>query len=113
MRIRLNGWQSIGIVLSVIAFIGFAGYAAYVLYEDQEDILVGRFAEVRGQCEEKLKSPSHPYSTVGTPVKIRQRCFSEAHARFLEDTFAIAFGTVLLSWLVSWFGIVAVMRWTR
>src|SRR5271169_4104823 len=110
MRIRLNGWQSIGIVLSVIAFIGFAGYAVNVLYGDQEDTLEGRFAEVRGQCEEKLKSPSDPYSTVGTPLKIRQRCFNEAHARFLEDTFAIAFGTVFFCWLVSWLGIVVVTR---
>jgi hypothetical protein len=48
MRIRLNHWQRLGIVLSVIAFIGFAGYAGNVLYyDDRDDVLQGKFAEAR------------------------------------------------------------------
>jgi hypothetical protein len=114
MRLRLNGWQRLGIVLSVIAFVGFAGYAVNVLYyDDREDVLQGKFAEVRRLCEEKLKDPSDPYSSVGTPAEFRKRCFREAHARFLEYMLAIAFGTVFLCWLFSWLGIVVVMRWIK
>jgi molybdopterin/thiamine biosynthesis adenylyltransferase len=73
MRLRLNGWQRLGIVLSVIAFVGFAGYAVNVLYyDDREDVLQGKFAEVRRLCEEKLKDPSDPYSSVGTLLNLEK-----------------------------------------
>jgi hypothetical protein len=114
MRIRLNDWQWLGLVLSVIAFIGFAGYAANVLYyDDREDVLQGKFAEVRRQCEEKLKDPSDPQKSVGTSVEIRRRCFREAHTRFLEYMFVIALGAVVFCLFLSRFGIVVVMRWIR
>jgi hypothetical protein len=114
MRIRLNDWQWLGIVLSAIAFIGIAGYAANVLYyDDREDALQGKFAEVRRQCEEKLKDPADSQSSDETSVQIRRRCFREAHTRFLEYMFAVAFGAVVFCLLLSWFGIVVVMRWIR
>jgi hypothetical protein len=114
MRIKLNNWQRLGIVLSVIAFIGFAGYAGNVLYyDDRDDVLQGKFADVRSQFEEKLKDPSIPESSVGASVEIRRRCFREAHMRFLEYMFAIALGVVVICWLLSWLGMVVAMRWIR
>jgi hypothetical protein len=38
MRIRLDGWQRIGIVLSLILLIGFAGHERYVWSDSAEQV---------------------------------------------------------------------------
>jgi hypothetical protein len=113
MRIKLNRWQGIGILLSVIWFMGIAGYTGYILYnEKQDDVLNGRLAEVRSLCEQSVKDPLNPTAELDPSISVRKRCFNEACSSFSKNMLAISFGTVFFGWLAAWFGIV-VTRWIR
>jgi hypothetical protein len=107
MRIKLNGWQGIGILVSVIWFIGVAGYTGYILYnEQQDDVLHGKLAEVRSLCEQTVKDPLNPEAEFDPSISIRKRCFNEARSKFAKNMLAINFGTVVFGWLIAWFGFV-------
>ena len=113
MRIKLNGYQGIGILVSVIWFIGVAGYTGYILYnEKQDDVLHRRFAEVRSLCEQSVKDPLNPNAELDPSISVRKRCFNEARPSFAKNMLAINFGTVVFGWLVVWLGIV-INRWIR
>jgi hypothetical protein len=113
MRIKLNGYQGIGILVSVIWFIGCAGYTGYILYnEKQDDVLHGRLAEIRSLCEQNVKDPLNPDAEFDPSILVRKRCFNEARSNFAKNMLAISFGTVFFGWLLAWFGIV-ISRWIR
>ena len=113
MRIKLNRWQGIGILLSVIWFIGIAGYMGYILYnEKRDDVVHGRLAEVRSLCEQNVKDPLNPAAELDPSISVRKRCFNEARSNFAKNMLAIGFGTVVFGWFVVWFGI-GVTRWIR
>jgi hypothetical protein len=113
MKIRLNGWQRIGIVVSVVWFIGCAGYTTFIWYnEPQEDILHGRFAEARSLCEQSVKDPLNPDAEFDPSISVRKRCFNQSRSGFAKNMIAIDVGAIVLGWLVAWFGIV-ITRWIR
>jgi hypothetical protein len=113
MQIKLNGWQAIGILVSVIWFIGVAGYTGYILYnEKQDDVLHGKLAEVRSLCEQNVKDPLNPGAEFDPSILVRKRCFNEARSSFAKNMIAIDVGAVVLGWLVAWLGIV-ITRWIR
>jgi hypothetical protein len=113
MQIKLSGWQRIGIVVSVVWFIGFAGYTAYIWYnEPQEDVLHGRFAIARSECEQSVKDPLNPGAEFDPSILVRKQCFDEARSSFAKNMIAIDVGAIVLGWLVAWLGIV-ITRWIR
>jgi hypothetical protein len=114
MRIKLNGWQRIGVVLSVIWFIGFAAYTAYIWNDeehkywsaDQADI----FSEATNEC---LRRSEVDYWLDSAKWHATyDKCLYEAHARYIAKMFALNFGVIVFGWLAAWLGIV-VTRWIR
>jgi hypothetical protein len=75
VSLRLNRWQRIGIVVSVIWILGVAGYTGYILYnEKQEDALHGRFTELRSECEQYVKDPLNPEAEFDPSISVSKRC---------------------------------------
>jgi hypothetical protein len=126
MRLGLNGWQRIGIVLSVIWFIGFAGYIwSQQVKSDVE--LYGRYLDT---CYTILNMDNEAYIANQEDRDKRQaanwtkyeKCQSGAGAIFHERAdnnykgipilLAVDFGTVLFGWLVVWSGI-GITRWIK
>jgi hypothetical protein len=113
MQIKLNGWQWIGIVVSVVWFMGLAGYTGYIWYnEPQEDVIHGRFAEARSLCEQSVKDPLNPGAELDPSISIRKRCLNEARSSFAKNMIAIDVGAIVFGWLGAWVGIV-ITRWIR
>jgi len=125
MRLRLNGWQRIGIVLSVIWFIGFAGYiwnssvqnnlnfysyqleSCYTLLNLENDSLQYKKEEDR----EKQRTVNWTkYENCQNKAKVNVDHQNETLYHGIPLLFTIDFGTVLFGWLVVWFGI-GISRW--
>jgi hypothetical protein len=122
----LNGWQRIGIVLSIIWLIGFGAYNWR--YEEQfgeyssdysiKALLNTRFDRARYQCRQNwvvqsdLKEKDNPFARYSdeVPFEVRKRCFDESHGIYLTDMFAVGFGIVVFCWLFAW-SITVVTRW--
>ena len=107
VSLRLNRWQRIGIIVSVIWILGVAGYTGYILYnEKQEDALHGRFAELRSECEQYVKDPLNPEAEFDPSISVSKRCFNEARSRYAKNMLAIDFGVVVFGWLAVWLAVV-------
>jgi hypothetical protein len=104
MKLRLNGWQRIGIVVSVIWFVGVWVYY-YVQFEQSSQSLMLMRGE---QC----------YAGKETEQRdCLDKAITERHSRAeyrkeLPLFLSLDFGTVAFGWLSVWFGIV-IMRWIR
>jgi len=126
MRLGLNGWQRIGIVLSVIWFIGFAGYAWSHAVQSVVEFY-GRHLDI---CYTILNMDTEAYIGNQEDRDKRQaanwtkfkKCQSEGSAILNEMAdnnykgipilLAVDFGTVLFGWLVVWSGM-GITRWIK
>ena len=128
MRIRLNRWQWVGIVLSVLAFVGIGIYA-WVFEERHRD----RFYSTQlSMCYNTLRTQNDALQGVGTQEDRAQRetanqaeyeqCMNEADAT-LRESFNASFermpiflakvlGIIVVAWLIELF-IVEIARWIR
>ena len=128
MRIKLNVWQRIGIVLSLIWFISFAEY--FLHYGSQDAIRYYR--EARRSCDSVIKSSNDvAVSLEQKEDRVTQlaenrakyrKCRRDARnmrGQMLSDVYkgvplliAADFGIIVFGWLLGWFGIV-ITRWIR
>jgi hypothetical protein len=128
MRTRLNRWQRIGIVLSVLAFVGLAVYA-WVFEARHRD----RFYSTQlSMCDGTLRTQNDALQGIGTQDDRAKReaanqleyeeCKNEADATLRESFnaslqrmplfLAKVFGLIVLAWLIEWF-VVEIARWVR
>jgi hypothetical protein len=128
MRTRLNRWQRIGIVLSVLAFIGLAVYA-WVFEARHGD----RFYSTQlSMCDGTLRTQNDALQGIGTQEDRAKReaanqseyeeCKNEADATLRESFnaslqrmplfLAKVLGLIVLAWLIEWF-VVEIARWIR
>jgi hypothetical protein len=111
MRIKLNGWHRIGIVVSVIWFIGFAWSSLYqetrVKEKYGECLHISEMAE--GRVDEKVEKCLAEWQRLDKSILADLGKIGVMDKRIL---LAIDFGTVILGWLIVWCGIV-VIRWIR
>ena len=118
MRIRLNRWQRIGIVLSVLAFIGLARDRFY--------------STQLSMCDGTLRTQNGTLQGIGTQEDRAKReaanqseyeeCKNEAGAtsRDLFNTslqrmpifLAKVLGLIVLAWLIEWL-VVEIARWIK
>jgi hypothetical protein len=108
MRIRLNGWRRIGVVLSVIWFVSFYWY----LWDREKQKAQKEFQTVEAQCEQYLSEEE----------KLKERfdftCFFKGYKAYeakIEKVstpllVAIDFGSVVLWWIVLRL-LLSVYRW--
>jgi len=128
MRTRLNRWQRIGIVLSVLAFVGLGVYA-WVFEARHRD----RFYSTQlSMCDGTLRTQNEALQGIGTQEDRAKReavnqseyeeCKNEAGAT-LRDLFntslqrmpiflAKVLGLIVLAWLIEWF-VVEITRWIK
>ena len=128
MRIRLNCWQRVGIVLSVLAFAGIGIYA-WVFEARHRDTFYGTQLSM---CYNTLRTQNDALQGLGTQEDRAKReaanqadyeqCKNEADAT-LRASFnaslvrmpiflAKVFGIIVVAWLIEWF-IVEIARWIR
>jgi hypothetical protein len=115
MRLRLNGWQRIGIVLSAVWFFGFA-----VLSENNVRQIWFSYNIDMSICDARLqywKDKGEGKEGPWTEYQLAdyKQCRYDGY-KFYRDVmgrmFAIDLGTLIAAWLVAWLGIVSV-RWIR
>jgi hypothetical protein len=119
---KLNGWQRIGIVLSIVWFIGFA---AFVWVSERQRI--GDFYERQlGLCKAILDMDNENVAANDPRWTVNWADYDKCndHARELfysshEDTrkrvpmlLAVDLGMIALGWLAVWLAVV-VVRWIR
>jgi hypothetical protein len=125
---RLNRWQRIGIVLSVLAFIGLGVYA-WVFEARQRD----RFYSTQlSMCDGTLRTQNEALQGIGTQEDRAKReaanqseyeeCKNEAGATLRESFnaslqrmplfLAKVLGLIVLAWLIEWF-VVEIARWIK
>ena len=107
MKFRLNGWQRIGIVVSVIWFVGFAGIWFFGAAHNAET----RHRYSMTRCNEDFEE-----------TNLREKCLQEAagsselaielNREKLWQIFTIDFGLIVFGWLVAWIG-VGIGRWIK
>jgi hypothetical protein len=128
MRTRLNGWQQIGIVLSVLAFIGLGVYA-WVFEARHRDKF---YSTQLSMCDGTLRTQNDALQALGTQEDRAKReavnqaeyeqCKNEADAT-LRDLFhtslqrmpiflAKVLGLIVLAWLIELF-VVEIARWIK
>jgi hypothetical protein len=128
MRTRLNRWQRIGIVLSVLAFIGLAVYA--LVFEARHR---DRFYSTQlSMCDGTLRTQNDALQGTGTQEDRAKReaanqseyeeCKDEADATLRESSnaslrrmplfLAKVLGLIVLAWLIEWF-VVEIARWIK
>jgi hypothetical protein len=128
MRTRLNRWQRIGIVLSVLAFIGLAVYA-WIFEARHRD----RFYSTQlSMCDGTLRTQNDALQGIGTQQDRAKReaanqseyeeCNNEADATLRESFnaslhrmpifLAKVLGLIVLAWLIEWF-VVEIARWIK
>ena len=103
MRIKLNGRQRIGIVLSMIWFVGFALWFSHATDLSICDAL----------RREPLKNGGNE-NGLWTEHQLAG-CRGNVHGFYwniVVRMFATDFGVIILGWLIAWLGIVSV-RWIR
>ncbi len=101
MSLKLNGWQGIGIVLSVIWFIGVAGYVLYNV--DWRGFYV---------CSDTAWV-SHVNKSgyfILSAKDVWKDCYNVGS--FLVELFSKDFAVIAFGWLVGWLGFV-ITRWMR
>jgi hypothetical protein len=128
MRIRLNSWQRVGIVLSVLAFVGLGVYA-WVFEARQRD---HSYFRQLSMCDATLQTDNELLRDIGKGEDQDRReaaiqaehedCKSEAAATFRESFdaslkrmplfLAKVLGLIVLGWLIEWF-VVEIARWIR
>jgi hypothetical protein len=113
MRIKLNGWQRIGIVLSAVWFIGWVGYTAYIYKEEErkywtrdEESIFGADATRGCLIRAGVNSQVDPakWSTA------YDNCVYQAHVWFIAKMVALNLGLIVVGWVVALLG-VRVQRW--
>ena len=127
MRMRLNLWQRIGIVLSVLAFIGLAVYA-WAFEARHRD----RFYSTQLSMCDPLRTQNDALQDFGTQEDRVKReatnqseyaeCKDEADATLRESFnaglqriplfLAKVLGLIVLAWLIEWF-VVEIARWIK
>jgi hypothetical protein len=128
MRIRLNRWQRVGIVLSVLAFIGLGVYA-WVFEAQHRDNF---YSTQLSMCYNTLRTQNDALQGLGTQEDRIEReaanqaeyaqCMNEADATLRESFnaslermpmfLAKVLGIIVFAWLIEWF-IVEIARWIR
>jgi hypothetical protein len=126
MRIRLNRWQRVGIVLSVLVFVGIGIYT-WVFEARYRD----RFYSTQlSMCNGTLRTQNEALQGIGTQEDRAKReavnqseyeeCKNEAGAT-LRESFNVSLermpiflakvlGLIVLAWLIEWF-VVEIARW--
>ena len=128
MRIRLNRWQRVAIVLSVLAFVGMGLYA-WVFEARQRDHF---YLLQLSMCNATLQMENDLLRDIGKEEDRDKRqaavqaenesCKSEAPAT-LRKSFhaslermplflATVLGLIVLAWLIEWF-VVEIVRWIK
>ena len=128
MRIRLNCWQQIGVVLSVFAFVGIGVYA-WVFEARHRD---GFYVTQLIMCYNSLRTQSDALQGLATQEDRAERdaanqaeyeqCMNEANATLHETNdanlkhmpifLATLLGLIVIAWLIEWF-VVEIARWIR
>ena len=128
MQIRLNGWQRIGIVLSVIWFFGFAGVVwIWDILDKGEfygwqlrmcDVLLDEKTEslqfLATQKERDERADENAAEDLSCRKGAERLSISVSNARYsgIPILLAVDFGIIALCWFVAWF-VVAITRWIR
>jgi hypothetical protein len=128
MRLKLNKWQRLGVVLSVLAFVGLGIYA-WVFEARQRD----RFYSTQlSMCYNTLRTKNDALQALGTQEDRIKReaanqgeyaqCMNEADAALSESFnaslermpifLAKVLGIIVVAWLIEWFT-VEIARWIR
>jgi len=126
MRIKLNGWQRIGIVMSVVWFFGFAGFVW--IWDTRErgtfygwqlkmcDAILStkneslQYLTKREDRDERADENAAEYLSCRRSA---ERLFlGEMNGRYggIPILLAVDFGIIIFAWLVAWF-VVAITRW--
>ena len=128
MRLKLNKWQRVGIVLSVLSFIGLGVYA-WVFEARQRDRFYGTQLSM---CYNTLRTQNDALQGLGTQEDRIEReaanqleyeqCMNEANATLRESFnaslermpifLAKVLGIIVVAWLIELF-IVEIARWIR
>lgn len=113
MRINLEGWQRVGIAVSVVWFVGFlfvGDYSArwvWYSYGIDKSVCAEKFG-ITFQDESKADIDQDRAGFAG--------CKTDARNAFLGAMGKIVtkdLGAIVLGWLVAWLGIVATRRLRR
>jgi len=128
MRIRLNRWQRVGVVLSVLAFVGLGIYA-WIFEARHRD----RFYSTQlSMCDGTLRTQNEALQGIGTQEDRAKReaanqseyeeCKNEADATLhklsnaslhrMPIFLAKVLGLIVFAWLIEWF-VVEILRWIR
>ena len=128
MRIRLNRWQRVGIVLSVLAFVGIGIYT-WVFEARHRDRL---YSTQLSMCYNTLRTQNDALQALGTQ-KDRTKseaanqaeyelCKNEADATLRKSLDASlermpiflskVLGIIVIAWLIEWL-IIEIARWIR
>ena len=128
MRIRLNRWQQIGVVLSMLAFVGIGIYAWVFEARHRDSFYITQIT----MCYGTLRIQNDALQGLGTQEDRAEReaanqseygqCMNEADATLRETNdanlkhmpifLATVLGLIVIAWLIEWF-IVEIVRWIR
>jgi hypothetical protein len=107
MRIRLNGWQRIGIVLSVIWAIG-GGVWGNSISIHEGDSALAILSPLRSRCYETHHGP-RDWTQCEQDF---DRDYSEAIKYHWHYAAVVAFVPILLAWLIV-YAFISLWRWIR
>ena len=128
MRIRLNRWQQIGVVLSMLAFVGIGIYAWVFEARHRDSFYITQIT----MCYGTLRIQNDALQGLGTQEDRAEReaanqseygqCMNEADATLRETNdanlkhmpifLATVLGLIVIAWLIEWF-VVEIVRWVR
>jgi hypothetical protein len=104
MRLKLNGWQRIGIVVSVIWFVGL-----WLSSLHQQAQAKAKYVECLHIAEETMERCLAEWQRLDNSILANLGAVGRMDLRVL---LAIDFGTIVFGWLLAWLAIV-VARWIR
>ncbi len=128
MRIKLNGWQRIGIVLSLIWFVIFGGYVWQESAKHSGDfyksslLTCGEILDTKQESLRYIEKQEDRNEKEAANVAEYEKCRGDAEKLFYREVdanyasipiyLAIDFGIVVFGWLVAWL-VVAISKWIR
>ncbi len=129
MRIRFNGWQRIGIVLSIMWLVGFTahmwnveakratnfyGYewkmCAIIAENELKSLLSGRYEE--DWVKQSAQIDAEAKKCRDSAEAYFNKSINDRIYKSIPIWLAESFGIIVLGWLVAWF-LVGIAKWIR
>jgi len=126
VKVRLGGWQRIGVIISIVWFLGWGAFLWIDAVNQNANLFKVQFGicmQVHDDAIGLLRPAEKNYRERSEQIESDfKRCKDKAENLFIKQAannradipilLAVDFGSVVIGWLIVW-GMVGMARWVR